>query len=696
MPLPGLAHSRRSPGITPEKQRLMKALELRKKQMNAKRGGAHEETERAAQSTRSGAMEEKAESSDTLVGPRSSVKSAEGGEDARAKADAEAAPSGPKGDDASSGNATESTAEVRSVVAPEDSGIETMGFQTETDDQHSAVSASSPTSAQTQGSSAAPSTRPSSVSEDDNVPCADNLPPGTAAQQSSPASSHHEDEDESTESTPTIVPERGSSVPADSAARSDPEPESAPLSTSKSDDALLRKSQRESMVFVVPPADSEHVFSSEQANRASVLFAASKRLGQLEKHGKRRPTADPIRLNLSAENSDAEYLSDDSFMEELQSAKVEQAQHVSVSKSPIAPFFPRKSSIANSVSEITIPERSSSQPNPGRLFPEQPVRKTSGPWLPHAHIDTVVVAKKINVSSGISQRIKALAEKSNRDSTASVSQLAAPDASSSLVARRKSSFFATPPTGNSPNGKTANRPSHASFASLSHSTTPDQKPVMQPLPPDADPAAYSVQREPEKPESVQVTARIVRDARTQLPSLTMPNENTPLALHQSPITIDHQKSARSPSSKTSPARLEPTSSRPPSSSQSKEQSVTAPPRSSSESSWRSFGRRLSESRPAPRSQSAHSFESTEDKREEKRDKKDSRTSKLFRRMSNISSLSRKNQGNAVLQEEDHPSTSLPSLREPPPAVQVGDLNVQFPDTLVKTSQATPSTSRFNH
>jgi hypothetical protein len=89
----------------------------------------------------------------------------------------------------------------------------------------------------------------------------------------------------------------------------------------------------------------------------------------------------------------------------------------------------------------------------------------------------------------------------------------------------------------------------------------------------------------------------------------------------------------------------------------------------------------------PRSQSSHSLEMPDEKKEEKKEKKDSRASKLFKRMSTMSSISRKSQSssNNSLAEEERQSYSLPSLREPPPAVQVGDLNIQFPDTLVSPS-----------
>jgi hypothetical protein len=83
------------------------------------------------------------------------------------------------------------------------------------------------------------------------------------------------------------------------------------------------------------------------------------------------------------------------------------------------------------------------------------------------------------------------------------------------------------------------------------------------------------------------------------------------------------------------------------------------------------------------SKSVHSHDG-EEKREEKKDKKESRTTKMFKRMSSsMSAMPWKNtSSNLALPENDMRSTSLASLREPPPPVHVGDLNIQFPDNLV--------------
>ncbi|KAF2681550.1 hypothetical protein K458DRAFT_444734 [Lentithecium fluviatile CBS 122367] len=688
----------KSGGASAEKQRLMKALEIRKRQMKARK--AREEQEAGVASANATAeAEENAKTAGSLTHEDSPVETVEGADaNPNTIPNEEAIASSKMADQESTGHESPIPEDPKPALI-EDSGVGMTSCQSETDDIHSAASACSPTSAQTQDSSCAPSTRPSSISEDDHqtqhevkseVPV-----PSSAQTDAEPI----DDEGESVESSPTVVPEATTEVPV----QADHAPLAVPQA-SASDDYVARRSKRESMILMpakepdvhlsrrrtnresmlfLPPPDADSTQSRRQ-KRESMIMTAPMLEAIAGTKEKRRVVLDSI--HVSAENSEAEYLSDDSFMEELQSAKFEEALpvSVSVSKSPITPFFPRKPSM----SERSTPQRSASQQHvkPGRLSPEQlGSRKSSGPWLAHANSDTVVVAKKINVSSGISQRIKALAEKSNRESSASVSSLATPDASTSIVAQRKSSFFSTPPAGNSPNEKPVQRFTRVPFvANKSNSTTPDNKPVLQPPPLNTErikPPVYNLQGS-EKPESVQVTARIVRDPRVQKPTLTMPTDKTPLELHKSPIIIDHQVSTRPSSrSKPNPPKAEPTSPRPPSSSSHTKDASIALPRSSSESSWRSFGRRLSESKvgAGPRSRSAHSFDSNEE-RQEKKEKKDSRTSKLFKRMSSAASISRKNSATSSMQEEVH--TSLPSLREPPPPVQVGDLNIQFPDTLL--------------
>ncbi|KAF2705991.1 hypothetical protein K504DRAFT_387454 [Pleomassaria siparia CBS 279.74] len=659
------SQSHRTNGTTPEKQRLMKALELRKKQMKVK------EEQKMDQSP-VGIQEQSAKSEQVSVIPdASSMEVATEDSNTAAKPEEEQANTQPKANDLPSDGYTAALDDMAASTTHDESGLEPTGSHVETDDLHSAASASSPTSAsaQTQGSSCAPSTRPSSISEDDHqLPEEDLKLENTGQLDTSAESPHNEDEKESVESSPTVVPENESFMP----------------STASNDAAASSQTRSKRESIISQPSNGlgqPNETQTTDQKLESVDPSSSKRNSFLDIKEKRRAAISPIQIHLSADNSDAEYLSDDSFMEELQSATLEQAQPVSVSKSPSTSYFPRKSSI----SEVLTPQKSTFGLNkPGRLSPEQVGgRKLSGTWPPQATADPVALGKKINVSSGISQRIQALAMKSTSRESLRVSPTASPDVASSIVSQRKSSFFpATPSSENSPPGKTVSRLNRASFVPVAFSSTaPDRKSMIQQPIKNTDQAVYTVQQEPTKPESVQVTARIVRDPRVQKPTLAMPTESTPLGLHQSPIIIDHQKSAStrpsSSRSKHSPSKIEPAS---PSSN---------PPRSSSESSWRSFGRRMSESKAGglPRSQSSHSLEVREEKQEEnKKEKKDSRTTKLFKRMSTMSSMSRKSQGTIPnVNELEHPSLSLPalpSLREPPPAVQVGDLNIQFPDTLL--------------
>ncbi|EDU48390.1 conserved hypothetical protein [Pyrenophora tritici-repentis Pt-1C-BFP] len=493
MPVSSYRSLNRSTGPTQERTRLMKALELRKKQQQQQKDKIPEVQTEDAEAT-----DDEAEVK-TIVTPESEE-----------TAEEESSPERETllGDDLQFAHRLSS------------SGLTATENQAEADDLNSSFSISSPVSAQTRGSSDAPSTRPSSISEDeagmeDSQKCEDAHNPDI-------------DERQSVDSQPTVVPESTTPVPGEAPSQQTEGPvitERAPSFDDTEGEARevprpaeenVRRSNRESTIYM-PSGDTEDG-QAKKRNRESMLMPSSKRRSFGEsKKGKRRALLDAV--NVSAENSEAEYLSDDSFMEELQSATVHEAKPMSVSKSPITPFFPRKSS----------------------------------------HTD-----------------------------------------------------LSTPP-----------RSASSNYA-----------------------------------------------------------ESTPLELHQSPLIIDHQVATFTPMSPPR-GRTEPTSPREVRSSHSREQSIAAS-RTSSESTWRNFGRRMSESK------SVHSQEGDE-KRSEKKEKKEShsgkkssKTSKMFKRMSSsISSMPWKNSSsNLASSENDMRSTSLASLREPPPAVHVGDLNIQFPDTLL--------------
>ncbi|KAF1921375.1 hypothetical protein BDU57DRAFT_535059 [Ampelomyces quisqualis] len=661
MPVSGYSSHHRSTGMTQEKTRLMKALELRKKHMKFQVERQEKIAKHAAALSQAEGRETEAAGESQQGKPISTTEPSHVREAVETKENRE---SGKQ----VSGDETSST-------GPAGSGSVFPQNHADTDDLISTASAPSPISGKTHGSSGTPSTRPSSLSEDDtSVPNEECL-----------ESSDSKDEEASVDSLPTVVPENRSPIPSviqPIPPARDREQASLAGSDMQSDEGAKslmqavqfevqarRRSNRESMLFVPPGGQSPmNDPISKRRARESIIIPTSKRQSGYETKEKRL-TLDPIQV--SAENSEAEYLSDDSFMEELQSATVHEAKPMLVSKSPATPWFPRKTSDIGS----TTLGRSASHTHmrASRESAEQLQLKTPGPWSSQLSVEKVGVGKKMNVSTGISQRIKALAENSSRELSPPVTPGSSLDASSHSLAQRKSSFFATTPIEMSPNSRPVSRLGNPAFLHSS-SSTPEKSSTVAPQSIKA--AVYNVQRANEQAESVQVTARIVRDERSRRPKLAMPNEKTPLDLHMSPLIIDHQKPKWTPRSPTR-SRTEPASPKAPSISHSLEQS-TAPPRTSSESGWRPFSRRMSESK------SIYSYDGGDDKREDKKEKKESRTSKMFKRMSSsMHAMPWKNSSNNLtLLEHDMRSTSLASLREPPPSVHVGELNVQFPDTLL--------------
>ena len=696
----------RSNGNSKEKARLMKALEMRKKQLKAQQDRQSKLADVAVESEQT--KEQNTETKPFLdyrdpMTDASKVESNASAEDASATTavlahDAdEAVIAQTKGDCEDRKISLEE--DTTSSLAVDSSGMVHTSNQPENEDLNSAASVSSPVSAQTQGSSVAPSTRPSSLSEDDH----NNMDDGQkAAHLPEHATWDTLDEQQSDESTPTVVPESKTPVPSlDMQMASglptppaDAPPDSNETQTSKRESTTTlmpsntqdqsRRSNRESTVYMPPEEYTPQSDHPNRRNRESMILPSSKRQSWYQTKEKRRALLDPIQV--SAENSEAEYLSDDSFMEELRSAEVRQAQPMSVSKSPIVPYFPPRQSTEPKLSSPPKRTQSTSLNKATRSSPEQLARKSSGPWITSTRSEDMPPPAKMNsvkVSGGIAQRIKALAEKSKRDSQASLSPLDQPRSRpGSSLAQRKSNFFAASEIERSPGGTPLRVLGSPSYLSLSSQTTPDKKPVLEPSPIPAEQPVYNLQQV-EQPETVQVTARIIQDDRTKQPTLAMPTEATPLDLHQSPLIIDHQKPTFVPKSpvrvKTAPAAaMEPASPRLPSSS-SRDQ-PTSLPRSSSESSWRSFGRRMSESK------SLHSPDGEDEKRDDKKGKKDSRTTKLFKRMSSGLGL-KGSQSSLSSPEQSSQSTSLSSLREPPPPVQVGEVNIQFPDTLVSSCSA---------
>ncbi len=462
---------------------------------------------------------------------------------------------------------------------------------------------------------------------------------------------------------------------------------------------------------------------------------------------KRRGLVEPIRTDISADrsgpNSETDLLSDDDLMDELQSATVQEAKPISVSKSPISPVFSRDAL---------------KTPNEGNRFSRafsNPLRKDSfkaktlSPYTPNADSSrsvsasasflnranqqtTLPVVKKVNLGSGISQRIKALEKLSS--SAASPSP---PPGTTGPSPGVSPAFFSV--------GQPRSRAGSKSPSIVERSESLTRKNTSPTVSRESSPEALkfrdrsgSIQNRREafnsplttqpvrsRPESISVTARIIRDPSQPFPLKPEagkdPSDFTPLDLQQSPLVIDHQKAIVAPPSPRketirerrtskdvkkerrssvsivkdlindrrssfaerrksisveppgpSPAR----SSRPPSTHTNSPN--TTRPRSVS-------SRRSSTSGNLPSSLSSLGLSSiSPTATEETSDKKSNRASRMLRLISGPFSASRKSLAHGLsptVREESEPpaATSQFPLFNP---IEVGDVNVQFPDNLL--------------
>ncbi|KAL8826931.1 MAG: hypothetical protein Q9170_007215 [Blastenia crenularia] len=423
---------------------------------------------------------------------------------------------------------------------------------------------------------------------------------------------------------------------------------------------------------------------------------------QRDRRTRRHGLINPIKRVSSPDYSDENFLSDDSFMEELKSATVQEAKPISVSKSPIMPVFPR--SVAESKSTDSLRSASAgSRINRSKWQDDQPMM----PKLPdlysarsasasHAPLVGAQISpptlKKLGVSSGISQRIKALEQLSSRP-TSPASQLSSP-----LVA-----------SGTTPASTNQRKPSfRASQAAAEIAKAATQKPNARPQMP-FSPMQRPSDRSPEishdnvvridvatksgkaRPESISVTARIIRGSKNKAPEIPDdPSQLRALDLYPSPLTVEHQSMRpTSPLSPLKPPKPSYARSISSTSTAQKSDSILGPRRDSISSRLSSTPSRRGSEPELPYSMSDSSINSITNFDGSKEERKESRKSRLFKRMSSISAASRRSITSALspvrkdIKEEpivEHHEPSRETIR--PLAVEIGDVNIQFPDTLL--------------
>ncbi|KAJ0425485.1 hypothetical protein BJY00DRAFT_181249 [Aspergillus carlsbadensis] len=450
---------------------------------------------------------------------------------------------------------------------------------------------------------------------------------------------------ESTEPTPTPQ-----SVPLPESPVSEPQPESA------TDSSTIVASQQSVDVQDTPSPRAVNLDQQSTTTRKE----------------RRKPVLEPIQVPTPDYSDDDNLLSDDSFMEELKSATVEEAKPISVGKSPLSPGYSNRGS-PQVASDAWRNSRAVSNPSAiGYQHPNTPTfatgRSVSSTFPPPETSVAPLVAKKINVSSGISKRIKALEQfSSSRDAAGTPSQsMSTPTAASFETLRKRASVSIT---GGSSDIPLSRHPSYAPepFSRASSLRRPDSR------------ASTSAGK---PTNSVSVTARIIRD-----PSAVASNDSKmdlteprPLNLQASPLTVERgtpdETVSPEPTPDSTPGKPEPRSMSTSSAGSAKPPVATLPRSESRLSvSSRNDGYFLSRS---PSETSASSPE----------EKKESRTSRLLRRMSSITSGSRRStigSRSPIVREDSMPSVEEGPKNSPvelPAAVDIGEVNVQFPDTLL--------------
>ncbi|KFY38378.1 hypothetical protein V494_04370 [Pseudogymnoascus sp. VKM F-4513 (FW-928)] len=472
------------------------------------------------------------------------------------------------------------------------------------------------------------------------------------------------------------------------------------------------------------------------------------RASRSESPKRRRALMEPIRTDLAMSRpaSGVDFLNDDAFMDELQSATVQEAKPISVAKSPMSPAFPRDAKRGPSVTDRFSRAFSNPSKKDNQLLTPQSQEPARSVSAGSAYLNRISqqsssspVIKKVNVGSGISQRIKALEKLSSTTGTPVAPQGTGPAVGSAptFFAVRKSHS-----AGGSKSPSIAERANsltrHSPSPSMSRESSPEQFKNRD--------RSYSIKNRQDafnssptntqtraRPESISVTARIIRDPNHPFPTKSdAPSDYNTLSLKQSPLVIDHQKFKPAPVQlpmketienrelPATPAKKERRSSitvvkellsetrnsfaerrksmtidpsvissamsmRSPSRPSSIHQGSTGRPLSiSSRRSSRDYGNVMS-------STSSILSPSTS---EENVEKKASRASRMLHRMSSSFSSSRKTITHAmsptVREESEPPATGVSmtpsnysSMSGPATTmVEMGDVNVQFPDNLL--------------
>ena len=475
--------------------------------------------------------------------------------------------------------------------------------------------------------------------------------------------------------------------------------------------ALIKEARSEDNSPSESDSEERHIY--ESANSSSDLQLPEKNIRRQNSDiaKRRRGFVEPLHLD-----DNDEFDSDEEFMAELQTATLQEAKPVTVARSPVAHYFPRRPSNnsaisdldVNSVRTVTMGDRAPTTPRDysdshGRLSPDP---NTDSPDHGRS-ISTVSTEKsdpmasfKRNVSGGISRRIQALADRTSHENsmngTSSSSRPISPEASTndySVTDPRQQARSPPPPNSRTSSFRAMSRHSSriSAYQSLLGGPAPQQ--------PDNN-TVWNVEHDNQGGvESVSVTARIVRPTAVES---SVPSKEMEAELQRSQLVVSsHKRGAQSKSSVPLLERID-TNSKP---DESLGPTTTSPTvvRGSVDGarqlhSASKFGRHKPSSPTAddfpvpPPSFKLQATQPTPANEDSAAPKESTRTSRFFKRMSNIGPKRRStvaqsiaSSGSPASERGSTITNNVPGSKDKsdlPPALTVGDLNIQFPDSLV--------------
>ncbi|TKA34937.1 hypothetical protein B0A54_13900 [Friedmanniomyces endolithicus] len=450
---------------------------------------------------------------------------------------------------------------------------------------------------------------------------------------------------------------------------------------------------------------------------------ASPRRNNSDLAKRRRGIVEPLHIDSHAEGDIG---SDDELLEELQAATVHQAKPVIMARSPMAQSFSRRPSAQSMGSDKSPSVRSinirrsterfegssdTSSPPPMPAMPSAHARSQSVFTPSHGGSDAALELKR-NMSNGVTKRMQALAEAGSRESSSNTPpRVPSPDASSAATWRERKSSVRSPIRSRENSYKAAARQSGRLSGWGGQQSNVSQQAESTPT--------WSVQHDPTTTrDSVSVTARIVR------PNTTAGADDFAAAdgyFQQPQLMINHKRASASRQSSSNSNKALPPLNIEPYQPKSETPSLAVSPtltRASSDmrtlhsANRKSLGRYKqaispmtpsAEDFPAPPMQMTNSNISAGSLNDDNPASRDagSRTSRFLKRISNLGATGKDRRRSGAQQSLAGSSNAASTVdvgrsgsvyhdrSDMPPSVVVGDLNVQFPDSLVSLHPPTP-------